>query len=265
MKKLIVFIAQLGFVSNLQAKDCFFEQKRIEDEDFFVEARHYPYPGSTKSLLIIPPTGGTNVIDRSYARLFCAEGFDVYILDKWTMYDEYALDLEIHRRYYARTQRAINLILSRIPESHKVGILGTSVGALHASIATGKLPRLTKALFIVGGADITGLIVDSDQKVMKDAREKRNKMFGFKTRDDYYNELKKHIELDPLFFQEGFKGKQISMVIADNDTTVPGPYQRLLEKISGSKRTVEMNDNHFWAIVKTWLFHRDFVLKSFQW
>lgn len=263
MKKLIVFIAQLGIMGQLEAKECFYEQKRFEDKEFFVEARHYPFPGSTKSLLIIPPTGGTNVIDRSYVRHFCAAGFNVYILDKWTMYDEYALDLEIHRRYYARTQRAIELIMNRIPVDHSVGILGTSVGALHASIATGRLPRISKALFITGGADITGLIVDSDQKIMKDAREKRNKMFGFKTRDDYYNELKKHIELDPLFFQDGFQGKEISMVVADNDTTVPGPYQRLLQKISGSKRTLEMSDNHFWAIVKTWLFHRDFVLKSF--
>ena len=264
MKKIIIFIAQLGVLGNLEARDCFFEQKKIEDENFFVEARYYPYEGSEKSLLIIPPTGGTNLIDRSYARQFCAAGFNVYILDKWTMYDEYALDLEIHRRYYARTQRAIELILSKIPESHRVGILGTSVGALHAAIATGKLDRIREALFITGGADITGLIVDSDQAVMKDAREKRNRMFGFRTRDDYYNELKKHIELDPLFFQSGFAGKKISMVIADNDTTVPGPYQRLLQKITGAKRVVEMSDNHFWAIVKTWLFHREFVLKSFQ-
>lgn len=263
MKKLVVFLAQLGILSNLEAKECFIEQKRMGSEEFFVEARFYPATGSEKTLIILPPTGGTNLIDRSYARHFCASGFNVYILDKWTMYDEYALDLEIHRRYYARTQRAVEIIVNDIPETHSVGIMGTSVGALHAAIATGIIPRITKALFITGGADITGLIVDSDQEVMRVARQKRNEMFGFRTRDDYYNELKKHIELDPLFYEKNFSGKEISMVIADNDTTVPGPYQRLLQKVTGSKRTIEMSDNHFWAIVKTWLFHRDFVLKSF--
>jgi hypothetical protein len=41
-----------------------------------------------KSILIIPPTGGTNFIDRSYGKLFCENGFDVFILDRWTDDDE---------------------------------------------------------------------------------------------------------------------------------------------------------------------------------
>ncbi len=264
MKKLILFFAQLGILGTLEAKDCFSEEKKIEHEDFYMTAKFYPYEGSKQTIIIMPPTGGTNVIDRSYARILCSEGFNVYILDKFTGYDEYNLDLEIHRRYYGRTQRAVDLILSDIPQDHTVSILGTSVGALHAAISTGRIERIKKALIITGGADITGLIVDSDQEIMRVAREKRNKMFGFKTRDDYYSELKKHIELDPLFFEAGYPGKKISMVIADNDTTVPGPYQRLLQKIAKPKRILEMSDNHFWAIVKTWLFHRKFVIDSFR-
>ncbi|MES2526746.1 MAG: hypothetical protein V4598_06650 [Bdellovibrionota bacterium] len=264
MKALILFLAQLGILGSLEAKDCFFENKKFDEEDFFAEARFYPVTGSLKTIIILPPTGGTNMIDRSYARLLCASGYNVYILDKYTGYDEYNLDLEIHRRYYGRTQRAVDLLVKDVPDTHHLSIMGTSVGALHAAISAGRVDRIRNALIITGGADITGLIVDSDQEVMKVAREKRNKMFGFKTRDDYYNELKKHIELDPLNYETKFSGKKISMVIADNDTTVPGNYQRLLQKIARPTRTLEMSDNHFWAIVKTWLFHRDFVVKSFQ-
>lgn len=264
MKFLIVFLAQLGLLSPLEAKECFFEQKKWSEKDFLAEARFYPRADSLRTIVILPPTGGTNLIDRSYARFLCAEGFNVYILDKFTGYDEYNLDLDIHRRYYGRTQRAIDLIIGEIPHNHALSILGTSVGALHAAIATGRIARIQKALIITGGADITGLIVDSDQEIMRVAREKRNQMFGFKTRDDYYNELKKHIVLDPLFFKENYPGKKISMVIAQKDTTVPAKYQNLLREISRPSRVLEMNDNHFWAIIKTWLFHRDFVLKSFQ-
>lgn len=264
MKALVVFLAQLGILSSLEAKDCFFEQKKFGAEDFFAEARFYPMNGSRKTVLILPPTGGTNIIDRSYARLLCSEGFNVYILDKYTDYDEYNLDLDIHRRFYGRTQRAVDLIVSQIPEDHTLSVLGTSVGALHAAIATGRIPRVKNALFITGGADITGLIVDSDQEIMRVAREKRNKMFGFRTRDEYYNELKKHIVLDPLFFREHYPGKKISMVIAEKDKTVPASYQKLLREISAPSRVLELNDDHFWAIIKTWLFHSDFVTKSFQ-
>lgn len=264
MKFLFAFIAQMGMLGALQAKDCFFEQKKFTLDDFFVEARFYPRAGSEKSIVILPPTGGTNLIDRSYARLLCAEGFNVYILDKYTGYHEYSLDLDIHRRYYGRTQRAVDLILKEIPEKNSVGILGTSVGALHAAIAVGRIDRIRSALIITGAADITATIVDSDQRVMKDARKKRNKMFGFRTRDDYYNELKKHIELDPLFYKDKFPGKKISMVIANQDTTVPFANQILLKEIARPYRVLELDNDHYWGILKTWIFHRDFVIKSFQ-
>ncbi len=264
MKALILFLAQLGVLGSLEARDCFFEEKKFEEADFFTHARFYPVAGSNRTVIILPPTGGTNLIDRSYARLLCASGFNVYILDKYTGFDEYNLDLDIHRRYYGRTQRAVDTIVNGIPEDHHLSIMGTSVGALHAAISVGRIERIKNALIITGGADIAGLIVDSDQEVMRVARIKRNEMFGFKTRDDYYHELKKHIELDPLNYVANFPRKKISMVIADNDTTVPGNYQRLLQKISKPARILEMNDNHFWSIVKTWLFHDDFVVKSFQ-
>lgn len=264
MKTLILFLAQLGILGSLEAKDCFCEDKSFIEEDFYTRARYYPVNGSLKTIIMLPPTGGTNVIDRSYARTLCAAGFNVYVLDKYTGYDEYSLDLEIHRRYYGRTQRAIDILVKEVPESHHLSIMGTSIGALHAAISVGRVDRIKNALIITGGADITGMIVDSDQELMRVARKKRNLMFGFKTRDDYYNELKKHIELDPLNYEANFPRKKISMVIANNDTTVPGHYQRLLQKISQPVRILEMSDNHFWAIVKTWLFHSEFVVQAFK-
>jgi hypothetical protein len=214
--------------------------------------------------VILPPTGGTNLIDRSYARFLCAEGFNVYILDKYTDDDEYSLDLDIHRRFYGRVQKAIDLILSQIPQNQSVGVMGTSVGALHAAIAAGRVPRIKQALIITGGADIASVIVDSDQEAMQIARKKRNLMYGFKNRDEYYNELKKHIVLDPLFFRENYSGKKISMVIGERDTTVPVRNQKILRDVTEPARMLELNDNHFWAIVKTWLFHKSFVLDAFQ-
>ena len=163
MKALLLFLAQLGILGSLGAKDCFFENKQFEEEDFFTHARFYPVTGSLKTIIILPPTGGANMIDRSYARLLCANGYNVYILDKYTGYDEYNLDLEIHRRYYGRAQRAVDLIVKDIPETHQLSIMGTSVGALHAAISVGRIDRIKNALIITGAADIAGTIVDSVQ------------------------------------------------------------------------------------------------------
>jgi hypothetical protein len=77
------------------------------------------------SILILPPTGGSNVIDRLYAKTLRSAGFDVYILKHWTGDDEYSLELEIHQRLYEKAQKAIGKVLSDI-ETPFIGILGTS-------------------------------------------------------------------------------------------------------------------------------------------
>lgn len=264
MRILLAVLAQLGIFGTLHARDCFFEKRDFSQEDFFVQTRFYPTQNSAKTIIILPPTGGTNIIDRSYARLLCAKGFSVYILDKHTGHDEYNLDLDIHKRYYGRVQRAVDVILNAIPPKNSIGILGTSVGALHAAIAVGRVDRIFSALIITGAADIAATIVDSDQTAMKVAREKRNRMFGFKSRDEYYSTLRKHIELDPLNYESKFPLKKISMVIATKDTTVPVKNQILLQSVARPARILEMENDHYWAIIKTWLFHGDFVVKSFE-
>ena len=51
-----------------------------DDGDFKVQILQYncesdPVKAADKTLLIMPPTGGTNYIDQSYAKQFCKAGF----------------------------------------------------------------------------------------------------------------------------------------------------------------------------------------------
>ena len=125
---------------------------------------------SSKSLLILPPTGGENYIDRSYAKDFSSLGYDVYILQSWTGVDELSIDLEIHQRLYGRGQKAIELVLNQI-NSPYIGLLGTSVGALHGAIAASKQDKLDSVFIITGGAPIAEVIILSDQKAMQDLKQ----------------------------------------------------------------------------------------------
>ena len=138
---------------------------------------------STKSLLILPPTGGENYIDRSYARDFSKLGYDVYILQSWTGMDERSSDLEIHQRLYGRGQKAIELVLNQISSPY-IGLLGTSVGALHAAIAASKQTKLNSVFIITGGAPIVDVIVSSDQKAMQELKKTRIERFGFKNTEE---------------------------------------------------------------------------------
>jgi hypothetical protein len=58
MKAFILFVAQLGILGSLEARDCFFENKHFKEENFITLARFYPVADSIRTIIILPPTGG---------------------------------------------------------------------------------------------------------------------------------------------------------------------------------------------------------------
>lgn len=246
------------------ADACDPSQRLFSDHEFQVRVSEYVAPKSNKHVLIIPPTGGRNYLDESYAQNLCEAGMTAKILEGWTGDDEYNLELSIHQRFYARALRAVSIVIKNLPPETKIGILGTSVGALHASIAIGLLDRIQTGFFITGGADIAEIIVDSNQEIMKTAREKRNALYGFKTRDDYLNSLRPMIKLDPILMPTRYLDKRSGMVISTGDQTVPSKNQMLLKNILKPKKTIEFESDHFWSIVKAWLFYRKDITQFFS-
>lgn len=215
-----------------------------------------------KSILIIPPTGGTNFIDRSYAKSFCENGYDAYILNRWSDDDEYSLDMQIHERFYSRAQKAIALTLSQI-NSKFIGVLGTSVGAIHAVNALHRFSKINAAFLIVGGGPIPEVIANSDQEDLAQARKKRFNLYGFKNIKEYTQALRKNITFNSIQ-KSANSNLQIGMVIASEDTTVPSKNQIELQNILAPKYILQISGNHLFAILKTWLCFKNDIMKFFD-
>lgn len=251
--------------SSTQSSPCqahIFEVK-TSTSDFQVSSLSYKtLSPDSPAILIVPPTGGTNFMDRSYARSFCENGFDAYILDRWTDDNESNFDLEIHQRFYGRAQKAFDLLIEKITNSD-IGIMGTSVGALHAAIGIGRISKLKAAFVITGGVTIPEVVVHSDQKAMMTAKTKRFKMYNFKSDQDYLVALSKALNLDPMKLPNP-TGKKLGMVIATEDTTVPTENQIKLKDFWHPEVFYEIHNNHVPAIVKTWLFYKPDVIRFFQ-
>ncbi len=259
-RPLIFFLSTLGTFAGC-GKKIYFENEHTGE--FRVDATRYGDGQSEKALIIVPPTGGTNIIDRWYAKRFNWAGFDVYILDSWTAQNEISSDLEIHQRFYTGAQQAIKLTLAGIP-SHFVGLLGTSVGALHASIAANTIARIDAVFLIVGGTPIADVIVGSDQKAMLELRQARKARFNF-SRDQEQIEAIGHVfTLEPMDQGELFKTKDIGMAIADEDTTVPVEKQKTLKAFFRPNTVFHLPNNHFWGIVNTCLFHTEELVQFFE-
>lgn len=222
-------------------------------------------PGETPSeiVIVMPPTGGTNLIDRSYASGLCDKGIGAVILDGWTDDDEYNLELEIHTRFYSRAQAAVDLLLDQYKDK-SIGILGTSVGALHGSIAFARNERIKSGFFIVGGGDIASIIAHSNQDAMVTAREARFKRYGFKSDDEYVAALRKVLPYEPLEIKFDRKQKKLGMIISTNDQTVPTKNQNLIRDKWAPDVEYKTSWSHVLAIVKTWLFDKSQVVDFFK-
>lgn len=242
--------------------NCRRDSEKITQDDFTVNFTTYR-TDSRLHVIIMPPTGGMNFIDRSYGRQFCHDGMNSYILENWTGDDEYVIDYTIHNRLYARAQRAIQLIVDSIPEGDSVGILGTSVGALFTAQAIGSKPRLQTGFSIVGGAHIAEIIVTSAQGAMEKAKEVRRKEFHFSSDEEYLKELDPFIKIDP-FYMDGHKGKTLGVVHSPLDIVVPAKNQRLLMDIWKPEKIITINHNHMWSIVEAWLLNQKEISDFFK-
>lgn len=262
MKYLIITLVVI-FTGQIWA-DCSGTDLSFTEQDFSVETLHYR-PENTRSIvLIIPPTGGTNIIDRSYAKGLCKEGIDTYILSHWTGDDEYNLELSIHTRFYARAYKAIGIVLKNLPKGKEIGLIGTSVGGLHGSIAASRYPEITRAFIITGGAHIPSIIANSNQEAMEDAWEKRRKLFSFKSRSEYITALENVIELEPLNRLAIPSKKKFGMVISTTDKTVPTINQERLKALWKPETVIYNEYDHFWTIVTTWLFDAQKIYDFFK-
>lgn len=242
--------------------ECQKKSESLTETDFTVNFTSYRSE-TRHHVIVMPPTGGMNFLDLSYARQFCHDGMSAYVLQNWTGDDEYVIDYTIHNRLYARAQRAIQLVLDSIPEGDTVGILGTSVGGLFAAQAIGSKPRIRTGFSIVGGAHIAEIIVTSTQGAMEKAKEIRRKEFGFTSDAEYLAELDPHITIDP-YHLEGHKGKTLGVVYAPLDTVVPAKNQRLLMEIWEPKKVITIPHNHMWSIIETWFLHQKTISDFFK-
>ena len=71
------------------------------------------------------------------------------------------------------------------------------------------------------------------------------------------------LPLEPLGLPARFKGKDLGMVIALKDTTVPYKNQLELQKFWRPQVVYEVSSNHFWGIMRTWLSYQNSITQFF--
>jgi dienelactone hydrolase len=222
--------------------------------------------GQHPTVILLPPTGGENVLDNAYANHLCRRGFRVVLVTGWDHQDDAGLDPRMHDRGAIRAALAVQHTLDFVAPApgKKVGILGTSVGAITAALAMGVDERIGAGFFIVGGAEMVEVIGRSTEKTLTQLREARMAHFNLRTVDEYTAFLKAYIHIDPLLLAPRLRERPTAFVIAKQDQTVPTRNQLLLAHAAWSKEIVFEDGDHLKVILRSSLKHRETIRRFFE-
>lgn len=263
MKFITLLLLISGCATNTKSRNCVQKKSKISSPQIEVDVLEYGNRNASKTLLIIPPTGRTNYIDKKYAEQFCQADYDVFILDRWSNDIETTIDLEIHEHFYGQAQKAVSAAIENV-KSPFIGILGTSVGGLHASVAASVQDKVNAVFVITAGISIAEVIVTSDQDAMIGLKRDRVARFGFKNEQENIKAIQNVFSLEPEKLPKKFESKDLGISVAMKDKTVPTATQLKLKEFWKPKKILAYSSSHFWGIVKTWLLDSDQVLEFFE-
>lgn len=177
-----------------------------------------------KQVVILPPIGGTTLLEDRYAKKVCAKGVNAYVFVNWTDdMEESVDDLAVHNRGTLRGLHAVEIFLDNYTKPTR--ILGTSLGGLYAGIAVGKFGLIEKAAIIASGTNLPQILATSSLSPLKSLKQKRYEIFKFSSEDDYAQEVKKHLSVEASDFKYSLINKKLLFFRTRSDTVIRPEFQ----------------------------------------
>jgi dienelactone hydrolase len=220
------------------------------------------------SVIIVPPIYGDTPLDRWSARRFCKSGLQTALIRQWEFYADPGLDWESHDRGTLRAVTAIRHVLevlvSRKPGP--IGVLGTSLGAITASLALSIEPRLTTGVLIVGGAPVSEVLANSRITDAVKLKKYRMNLDHLSSDEEYQHRLSDFIHFDPVAYAEKAEPKNIWMFVAKADKIVPTANQWKLWEAWNNPKLTQARLGHIGMMIYSYTFWdcaiRDFFVEK---
>lgn len=221
------------------------------------------------NVLIIPPTGGENRIDRSYGRRSCLKyKTHAFILNTFQGIEDDGIDLELHDRgalkYLYAQRHAYEFIKNNFNDS--IVLLGTSLGAIQGAVLNG-YEEFKRASLIVGGGGLADMIANSTQSNLIELKEKRFQASGLATMEEfeltYESNLEEAIKIDSGSFVSSLEAIPVYYVLGKKDKVVPYKNQKILIGERPHSETVVKikNKGHLGVVLSSWIHRQDRILK----
>lgn len=219
-----------------------------------------------QTILIIPPTGGENILDIWLALYLCLKGARTIIVRRWPNDEEpmTQIDLKRHDRLNMRAVEAIKTVIDWT-NCETAGIVGASLGGIYASYATSMDARINKTVIIAAGGPISDVVANGDENIINQLRRSRFKVMGFKNNYEYQQALEVALEWDLVKLANPLFKDRMAFIIADIDKTVLSKYQHKLYKAWGSPSALKiLKANHVFGIIRAYTFNANWIAKQFS-
>jgi hypothetical protein len=221
---------------------------------------------SNKVVLILPPTGGVNILDKGYSNEFCSSGINAALVYGWDFQNQSRIDPQMHNEGALRSLAAAKHVVEflSVKKFTRIGMLGTSIGAISGTLVLGFEPRIAASTLIVGSSKFADVIAESDESGARALRKKRMTEMGLKTLEEYRSFIKQHVWLDPALFLNKSMRARVFTITAEEDTTVPTKYQLDLNQEVNLAQHLSLRGDHTDVIKNMFFYERQRITDFFK-
>jgi len=208
-----------------------------------------PGPAKKPFVLIIPSIMGVTPIEKNTAKHFASIGYHSAIIDLSDNANYLDRPIRNLDDLLIRDIRGARMLISyaeKLPFVNKnnLGLIGTSLGGIKASILMGVEPRIRAGVIVVGGGGFSDIWYQTKGDETVAYKQHRMKEEGIDTLEEFRDIMKKYSKTDPIKYAQNRDPKDLFMILANKDTVVPTSQQHVLWQAFGQPQKEIVNGGH---------------------
>jgi cephalosporin-C deacetylase-like acetyl esterase len=219
---------------------------------YYLPKRNQPAPG----IIVLPISNGNTHADQM-AEYLAINGYPSLrfktrkeILANSRKEDPVQSFEENYRAYIRDILQGVDWMATQpAVDSERMGLVGISLGAVTGAIVNGLDPRIRASVLILGGGDLAGILMTSDEPSVRKVRDTLRKNEGLTDR-----EIREILEselylFDPIYYADDEYRSQVLMINALMDQVIRREYSQALWEALGKPRLIEVPAGHYTAIL----------------